>query len=113
MLIYYRNLTGLWRVQPRVSACQEKRGKALDGPPMCICGLVATASCKRPVCCEQRSRSGEDGCTSCRMGRGRRWAPEELPHLAEAYVATTTNPIVGTDHEPDRGYGPDIGEFSG
>jgi hypothetical protein len=36
------------------------------------------------------------------MGRGRRWAPEELPHLAEAYVATTTNPIVGTDQTSEN-----------
>jgi hypothetical protein len=34
------------------------------------------------------------------MGRGREWTPEELIHVAEAYVATTMNPIVATDQTP-------------
>jgi hypothetical protein len=65
--------------------------------PLCICCEVATPGCKRQVCYGQRPVVGKDSCASCRMGRGREWAPEELIHLAEAYVATTMNLIVATD----------------
>jgi hypothetical protein len=45
---------------------------------------------KRPV-------AGEDGCASCMTGRGRGLSPEQLTHMAEAFVTTTTDPIVATD----------------
>jgi hypothetical protein len=53
--------------------------------------------CKLQVCYGQRPVVSKDGCASCRMGRGREWAPEGLIRLAEAYVATTVNLIVATD----------------
>jgi hypothetical protein len=59
--------------------------------------VFATPSCKSQVCCEQRPIAGEDGCGSCWTGLGREWAPELLTHMAEAYVTTTTDPIVATD----------------
>jgi hypothetical protein len=59
--------------------------------------VVATPSCESLVCCEQRSVACEDGCASCGTGRGRGWAPEQLTHMAEAYVTTTTDRIVATD----------------
>jgi hypothetical protein len=63
-----------------------------------VCCDVAMLSCKRLVCYGQHPVVGTDGCASCRMGRGREWAPEELIRLAEAYVATTMNLIVAADH---------------
>jgi hypothetical protein len=65
--------------------------------PLCVCYEVPTPSCKRLVCYGQRPVVGKDGCASCRMGRGRECAPEELIRLAEAYVATIVNMIVATD----------------
>jgi hypothetical protein len=59
--------------------------------------VVATPSCESLVCCEQRPVAGEDGCASCETGRDRGWAPEQLTHMAEEYVTTTTDPIVTTD----------------
>jgi hypothetical protein len=64
--------------------------------PLVSC-VVATPSCESLVCCEQRPVAGEDGCASCGTRRGRGWAPEQLIHMAEAYVAKTADPIVATD----------------
>jgi hypothetical protein len=65
--------------------------------PLSVCSEVAAPGCKRQVCYGQRPVVGKDSCASCSMGRGRERAPEELIHLAEAYVATTMNLIVATD----------------
>jgi hypothetical protein len=59
--------------------------------------VVATRSCESQVCCERRPVAGEDGCVSCRTGLGRGCAPVQQTHVAEAYVTTTTDPVVATD----------------
>jgi hypothetical protein len=86
----YFSLKFSWSMMRTTSRFESpERSRRFGRTPLCVCCEVATPSCERPVCYGQRPVVGKDGCASCRMGCGREWAPEELIHLAEAYVATT------------------------